>query len=62
MLLNSNNNNTVFYVKSTKGFFGPYPSQAFAEQMVVSGQIPAAINELPKIIEQLTDGREVLFG
>lgn len=62
MLVNSTPERTVVFVKSSKGTFGPYPSRMFAEQMVMSGQIPKEPNELPQIVERLEDGREVLLG
>lgn len=62
MLVNSAPEKTVVYVKTTKGTFGPYPSRMFAEQMMMSGQIPKEPNEFPQIVERLQDGREILLG
>jgi hypothetical protein len=62
MLTDSNPIKTVVYVKTSKGTFGPYPSRMFAEQMMVSGQIPKDSSEFPQIIERLEDGREILMG
>jgi hypothetical protein len=62
MLIDSTPQNTVIYVKTSKGLFGPYASRGIAENSIVSGIIPKEPNEYPQIVERLEDGREALFG
>jgi hypothetical protein len=62
MLINSNQQQTVVYVKTSKGQFGPYPSRSYAESMLRDGLIPKESSEVAQIVERLDDGREMLLG
>jgi hypothetical protein len=60
MLVNDNNQEIKFWVKTTQGLFGPYGSK---EQAVSSSLIlPRALNEAPEILQRTVDGKEILFG
>lgn len=61
MLANPFSQKTVFYVKTSKGIFGPYPSRYFAEHMVVLNQIPKNENENVEIIEKFENGTQLLL-
>ena len=52
----------IVYIKTSKGLFGPYPTRSLAEQMILSGQIPKEQNEMARIVERFSDGRELLLG
>ena len=62
MLINSNTQKTIVYIKTSKGTFGPYPSRSLAEHFIATGTIPKSPTECPEIIERLEDGREMLLG
>ena len=60
MLMNDDNLQLKYWVKTTQGTFGPYGSRNLAESASLS--VPRSANEIPEIVERTVDGKQMLLG
>ncbi len=62
MIIDDNNNKTVFFVKTNIGVYGPYSSRTLAEMAIAMSQIPFTPGTEQTIMEKTETGQDILFG